>query len=386
MLMRPSLLTLCLGTAALSAQTTRIVDAQAGPGSQFLDLPPAVAASAPGDIILVRYVDPSITTYTGAVITRALTIIGVGGQPGIAGLMRVEMLPVNEHVVLRNLRIGPFQGPSGPIGLGPFSLRNNSGSVHLQEISRVAITTFSLLHPWSIENCRLVTLTACTLPVIVANSLLMTNTDRVIFARSTSPFGSGSPNVRLQGSTLRLVDSVVSGSAFPIGLGTPAIGMCNSRLQLTGATTVTAGGSPSIIGLFMGACSAPDEVAVGPGVTVTGTQYVNLTFAVAPALSALVTANQQLAVDVLGDPQGLTLLAFGPPAANPLPLLGELLWLDPIAATPWGATTLDALGRASWQVTLPAGLATGISTWLQAIVVNPAGSLALTNPGLAVVP
>src|SRR5262245_50640672 len=56
--------------------TIWIVDASNGPGTSFTNLPPAVAAAASGDTILVR--DGSYSAFT--VSGKALTIRGAGAQ------------------------------------------------------------------------------------------------------------------------------------------------------------------------------------------------------------------------------------------------------------------------------------------------------------------
>jgi hypothetical protein len=68
--------------------TTWIVDANNGPGTNFLDLPAAVAAAQSGDTILVR-----AGTYTRfAVSGKALTIRGAGASSTIVALAPVGAL------------------------------------------------------------------------------------------------------------------------------------------------------------------------------------------------------------------------------------------------------------------------------------------------------
>ncbi len=53
---------------------TWIVDQNGGPGVHFTDLPPAIAAALPGDVILVRG-----GSYTPFTLTKGLTILGKQG-------------------------------------------------------------------------------------------------------------------------------------------------------------------------------------------------------------------------------------------------------------------------------------------------------------------
>ena len=67
---------LSLAILALSLpQGTHIVDAAGGPGSNFLDIPPAVSAAASGDTILVR-----AGTYSGFTTSKALRVLGAGAS------------------------------------------------------------------------------------------------------------------------------------------------------------------------------------------------------------------------------------------------------------------------------------------------------------------
>src|SRR4029079_10425594 len=73
-----------------SFATTWTVDVNGGPGSQFTDIGSAVAASAPGDVILVRS-----GTYPAFVTSKGLTILGLGivsvnGQIALVGVPQFE--------------------------------------------------------------------------------------------------------------------------------------------------------------------------------------------------------------------------------------------------------------------------------------------------------
>src|SRR5690606_2042421 len=66
----------------LPAQRTWIVDKNGGPGVDFLDLPPAHDAAAPGDTILLRPLGNQPQPYLmPPFMTKPLTIRGDDGQP-----------------------------------------------------------------------------------------------------------------------------------------------------------------------------------------------------------------------------------------------------------------------------------------------------------------
>lgn len=109
---------LCLLSFVVPTNWT--VDAANGPGTNFTDLPAAIAAAADGDTIFVR-----AGSYTGFVIqNKAVTIRGAGrgsthvGAAAGAQASRVDATPVGLDVVLSGLTLrGPgggllVQGPS----------------------------------------------------------------------------------------------------------------------------------------------------------------------------------------------------------------------------------------------------------------------------------
>ncbi|HLU38404.1 MAG TPA: hypothetical protein VK081_03410, partial [Planctomycetota bacterium] len=70
--MRLLLAVLATAPAAL-AQRTWVVDVNNGPGTDFFDIPPAVAAAAPGDLIVVR-----AGQYNGFSTNKGLRMVGEG--------------------------------------------------------------------------------------------------------------------------------------------------------------------------------------------------------------------------------------------------------------------------------------------------------------------
>jgi len=77
-------------TPSLALATTYVVDSGGGPGSNFLDLPPAIAFAAPGDVLLVR---PG--SYSGFTLDKPLAIIAQDGNVNVLG-----------NVVVHNLAAG----------------------------------------------------------------------------------------------------------------------------------------------------------------------------------------------------------------------------------------------------------------------------------------
>lgn len=120
--------------------TIWIVDASAGPGTNFTDLPPAIAAAQSGDTILVR---SGPIAYSGFTVTgKSLTIRGEGSASVYCGAINIGALPAGEALVVAGLQCqGGFQVDSvaGAITLldctatsGAPGLWLKSGSVHAE--------------------------------------------------------------------------------------------------------------------------------------------------------------------------------------------------------------------------------------------------------------
>ena len=82
---------------ALQSQVL-VVDDSGGPGVDFTDLPPAIAAASPGDVLLVR-----AGSYSKPIVNKGLSIhADQGAVVTVAGL-RVESIPAGERVTLSGL-------------------------------------------------------------------------------------------------------------------------------------------------------------------------------------------------------------------------------------------------------------------------------------------
>ena len=109
----PYILSLLLLASSVQADVL-VVDSSGGPGWDFTDLPPAVAAAAEGDIVLVRE-----GTYQGFTLDKGLTITAEEGDVvELVGSIVVEGLPSGSTATLVGLRPIPQPGCSGSMRCG----------------------------------------------------------------------------------------------------------------------------------------------------------------------------------------------------------------------------------------------------------------------------
>ncbi len=118
------------GVAALlpSQGNVIVVDAAGGPGSQFTDLPQAIAAAASGDTLDVRAGD-----YSGFSTNKGLHIQGGPGvtislQPNILQLFTVS-IPAGERFTMRDVRLSAVRT------LFPSGFTDCAGSVVLENVA-----------------------------------------------------------------------------------------------------------------------------------------------------------------------------------------------------------------------------------------------------------
>ena len=86
---------LALGVPGLC--NTWIVDQANGAGANFTNIPPAIAAAAPGDVIIVR-----AGTYSPFTLTHGLSLLGQGSVR-ISGTIAVNAVPAGEVALLYNV-------------------------------------------------------------------------------------------------------------------------------------------------------------------------------------------------------------------------------------------------------------------------------------------
>lgn len=375
--------TLCFAAGILPAQATWTVDALNRPGTQFLDLPPAVQAAAPGDVIVVRYANPLQASYTAPTIAKALTLIGSGGQPGLTGNLVIQLVAAGQTVAIRDFQLAPFAGPT-PVQNCGFAVRFNQGTVHLHNVDRVPPPgASSALNSWRIENNNLVTLSYCSVDMVdAAGTLVMKDTPQITLHASVlqPAAGTTAPTLSVDNCELVLTDSTVVGSG--IGTTAPAIEARNTTIvRIAGAAcaVVTTTGTAAVRGM-----STNQTVVVGNGAFIGPVAGVVLQQQSISAFAGRIGTNNLLQVTMYGDPLGIGVFAVGPPLLGSVPLFGGGLWLDPALSGFADVIAFDFTGRGTWQLQLPPQ--PGLQAWLQGVGVGLANTFRLTPPAVVFSP
>ncbi len=171
-------------TGLLPAQSLIVVDEAGGRGSDFTDLPAAVAAARSGDHVLVR--DGS---YTGFALDGRSVEVEAESSATLSGTVTLTNLPADGVIVLRGLTLQGGQGPALDLGAC-------AGAVLVQE---------------------------CVL-ISAVDTVLVTDCDSVTFVRSFVSGGSGTGAGETGCSGLVAHESFVSihGGSFRGGDGGPS--------------------------------------------------------------------------------------------------------------------------------------------------------------------
>ena len=372
---RPTfVLTIGLAAASVGAQATWIVDLNNGPGTHFTSLPPAIAVSAVGDLILVRpghYGSGS----PPAVIRRGLTIIGLPDPGASCAALQICDLPAGETVTVgvlssQTLTIQRCQGRVFVDGAGLYgngqTVIEDSAFVSLRRCAFVP-SRFERSVVFA-ENCDFghwfwwsyAPLLTVEDSVFVANGIRLFSQDGACGLWCMNPIPATCP-LRLVRSWAYITgNSQVWGGYRNWGPGCVCTSGCVEPMQVVASQVFV---DPSTtFRCPIGLPSVPVPRVATDAVATSGTMTVRCD---APAGSLAIAVGSHALAQPIALPQGL-------------------LWVSPQTFVIVGVGTVAANGVA-WQLPLTSAVRFADVLAFQAAVVLPNGCLTLSLPSLPVV-
>lgn len=372
---------------SLPAQQTWIVDAAGGSGSHFSDLPPAVAAAAPGDIVLVRY---STASYSSVTLRRGITIVGEergSTYPRYPRLQSIilEGLPSSETIVLARFT---FSSMTMRNTAGRVVIDGNEGGVPMliEDCADVVIRNLSnsagYLYATTIRRSR-VTFEGCDLE-----------------AAGGGMFAAQFPTITAEDSVLLVHTSEIEGGIeyFNIfctrsGRATPALSLIRSTAFLGRGTLLTGGGwvnncpgntAPfscyySVLGgsgTILADPGATFGCPVDPSVRLWRTRIWMVTNG-----SAVRGSSMDVRLEAPSGTFALLVASFAPPRRLPSPL-GEI-GIDPTAFVVLTARSVGISGELRHPMPVETGLHFGTVFATQAGLILPSGQPVVTLPAFA---
>lgn len=365
-----------LALCPLAWGQTYIVDATGGPGSNFTDLPAAVAAVPDGAVLVVRAGHYS----SFSIQAKALTVLGDAGVTfgeATSGSLLIGNLAANQRVFVRGLSTSLPAGNQSDILA--IQLTNCAGSVVLDQVSQGLGGSTQI----DVTNCAQVQLVGCTIGGHAADYVLNTwNSDTAVvdcwFQSGGMAFYTGT--IRCHGGRLHVTNSVISNSASSFGIGHDAvrIDLCDVRIDGGSVLTAGTGPSPALTGWPV---NGNGTLRVAPGVAMYGTP-IPATIAVTtldlPALHADggdLGGTAQATLSGTANQAGV--VALGQPGApTALPMVVDELWVANAFILQAGvlATPLTA------SVTVPSlPSLRGLCFAWQGATIDPTNGLVLSN-------
>ncbi|MCB9876201.1 MAG: hypothetical protein H6835_01255 [Planctomycetes bacterium] len=354
----------------LAGAQTYVVDAQGGPGSNFTDLPAAIAAVPDGAVLLVRAGNYSSFTIQ----QKGLTVLG---DPGVtfgdvtAGSIEVRDLTASQRVFVRG-----FDGH----GASTFLCSDCAGPVVFDHVSD---TLGGDVH-MEVSSCSQLMIVGCSILGRQSESAL-TATDSDVVAVGCTLRGGGQLFVRAAvwcyGGRLQLTDTAITGGTSSFGVGGHALRLVGGEARIDGASALVAGSGPSPATLGY-AVSGTGTLRVDPGVTLYGKALgIEATIASTTLdLPALHGEGGQLGgtaqATLSGAASQLGVVALGLPGA-PISSGGDEQWITTPVVITFGV--LSGPVAAAFAIPTQPNLRGATLGW-QGAALDGSGALTLSNP------
>jgi hypothetical protein len=381
----------CLITSA-SGQRRMVVDSANGPGTHYTDLDPAVAASQPGDVIIVRPGTGSHYTLNRD-IRHGIRIVAPGRIQPIVAVNRYVRIPAGQLFVIDNIVWG---GPSPPYFLRPQSC---AGTVI---VSRM---TGQMLQP---SHCARIVYTDCSHVFNCCHALLVEyhstayvlDSEMLVQYSLNNSFWRGGVSVD-ETSRVWIVNSrVKGGTRGPSGGGLPEPGLIlypEARAHVAGRCDFEGGAGFGLVsrapGIELGVDPRPGGrsspfLILDPATTIAaprvthGNELLHESPTVSPGDAI---QGQPQTIDVMG-PTGSIVAVFAGLLTGRAPIetsMGDI-WLDGPVLT-LGAGAVDANRDLQLSMTIPSWLPQGEVLVYQVMSMSPQSLFEIGPPGFAVV-
>ncbi|MBK8100360.1 MAG: hypothetical protein IPK26_24955 [Planctomycetes bacterium] len=374
-------LVVALLITCVRAQTTWIVDAASGPGTHYLDLPPAVASAAVGDLVLVR---PGV--YSAVTLTQGIRILGT--------------VPTNSAQLVRCIGISIQDVPAGQtvliggVRLDVFSAYRAAGRVLLEDVLCLA--------PVVVEDCALAVLRRFNCSALLANTVTQIRRSRVFVESSelndvVFAYGYGPPLMSVEDSLMVVNASTLHGQNGEWGFWCMSSVRPRAAAELIRSTVYVCGGS-RVLGGYMrpgAGCGSPG----GCGWSMPQTDSLLVAdpstyFTCPPNPQAIglpvprvgtdpATAHGTLAVRCDAPPGSLAVLVASHAPTAPTFLPEGLVWVSPQDFVVLGVVVVPVSGQFVQSLNLTAAVAIGDLLAFQAALLAPDGRWSLSMPSIA---
>jgi len=374
-------------TVSVAAQRTWIVDSRGGPGVDFTDLPPAVAAASAGDTVLVRA--NGGVQYESTRVEKGITIRGVDGASRLRDGMLITNVPGGETIVLDNFVIDEAAGFDPAI-----EALANEGTVVLERIVDPTFTShIGSLH---VDQCKLFIARGCNQSNRSGPIRFIRSTVFLIDCTYIGTFGPNATiectdtDIHLSNCYIRGGDGTLlwPGCQWYVDPGAAIVGNYHCTFTIGKDCWLQGGELPicAVRGISLGNNGSnlvdPEAVIVDPTPSRLTVQPITT---VHPGQGLL---GGTLQVRTVGPERGATtLFASLSPARPPLLLPFGAVWLDPglIIHIDAGAVLPGSRMRTS-TIPLPHGsLPPNLPLLFQAVSLDRFGRVALSGPAITTI-
>lgn len=386
------------GAALAPAQNTWIVDHDNGPGTNFTELIPAIAAASPGDRILVHWRSDGLAYELPTTLRKPLSILGVrssaGVQPAMWGSSAITDIPFGSTLLVHDFIAGGYDTVGGQLFSLSFFADRCEGMVLFDRLEAVSAGEINA------EESGMVS---------VSNSELFGHWE--MFSRTARPEDSRShlvaSNTRLTGIFIHRRAAIFNQSVFtallncevrgaPGGVRPDPLNGCWSFNNNGGVGVDLAGGTPSFLS---GDTTTVGGISIGCGSGGSARQgWIMIDHLSTPAPGFFergvelcsvspgpVVSGRTADIEVFA-PTGQPVVIFASTGIDreplfvepPPPILGEImkpqLLLDRSTAFPM--VTVPVPGRRTTiQIQVPGTVEAGTVVWLQGVAFGPQGEL-----------